>query len=83
MRRPGWFLSSVHTCDQCRGDGIVITQPCARCQGHGSIRITRTLTIDIPAGVRDGGRMRIQSEGEAGCWGGAPGNLYVDIRLVS
>jgi len=83
VRRPGWFLSSVQTCEQCRGDGIVITQPCRRCEGHGSIRVTRTLIIDIPAGVRDGGRLRIQGEGGAGFWGGAPGDLYVDIRLVA
>jgi molecular chaperone DnaJ len=83
VRRPGRFLSSIHRCDQCHGNGVVVTQPCWRCDGQGSIRVTRTLTIDIPAGMRDGGRIRIQGEGGAGYWGGAPGDLYVDIRLMS
>jgi molecular chaperone DnaJ len=80
VRRPGWLLSTMRRCDLCHGEGVVITDPCQRCAGKGAIQVVRTLTIDIPAGVREGSRLRIHGEGEAGRWGGTPGDLYVYIR---
>lgn len=80
IQRPGWLLSTIRRCEVCRGEGMVVTDPCQRCAGKGSIQLIRTLAIDVPAGVRDGSRLRIQREGEAGRWGGPPGDLYVHIR---
>jgi molecular chaperone DnaJ len=79
-RRPGWLLPAFQRCDVCQGEGVLVTDPCPRCAGQGSIQIMRTLTIDVPAGVRGGSRLRIQREGEPGRWGGPPGDLYVYIR---
>jgi molecular chaperone DnaJ len=83
IRRPGWLLPTIRQCDVCVGEGVIITDPCRRCAGKGAIQITRTLTIDIPAGLRDGNRLRIQGEGGPGRWGGAAGDLYVHITTSS
>jgi molecular chaperone DnaJ len=80
IRRPGWLLPTLRRCDVCQGEGVIVTDPCQRCTGKGSIQVMRTLTIDVPAGVRDGSRLRIQGEGQPGRRGGAPGDLYVYIR---
>jgi molecular chaperone DnaJ len=82
IRRPGWLLATVRPCEVCQGEGVVITDPCQRCTGHGSIQVTRTLTIDVPAGVQGGARLRLRGEGGPGRWGGAPGDLYVYIHLA-
>jgi molecular chaperone DnaJ len=83
IRRPGWLLPTIRRCDACQGEGVVVTDPCQRCAGKGAIQVMRTLTIDVPAGVRDGNRLRIRGEGEPGRWGGPPGNLYVYLRCTS
>jgi molecular chaperone DnaJ len=82
IRRPGWLLPTIRVCDMCQGEGVVISHPCRRCSGGGAIPVRRALIIDVPAGVRDGSRLRIQAEGRPGRWGGAPGDLYVYIRLA-
>jgi molecular chaperone DnaJ len=82
IRSTGWLLSAIRRCDVCQGEGIIVTAPCPRCAGKGSIQVMRTLTLDVPAGVCDGSRLRIQGEGGAGRWGGPPGDLYVYIRLI-
>jgi molecular chaperone DnaJ len=83
IRRPGWLLPTSRQCDVCAGEGVVVTDPCRRCSGKGSIQIMRTLIIDVPAGVRDGSRLRIQGEGAPGQWGGPAGDLYVYIRRTA
>jgi molecular chaperone DnaJ len=80
VRRPGWLLSTIRRCEVCQEEGVVITDPCQRCTGRGSILVRRRLTIDIPPGVRDGNRLRIRNAGDPGRWGGASGDLYIDIR---
>jgi molecular chaperone DnaJ len=83
VRRPGWLLSTIQRCDVCQGEGVIVTDPCQRCSGRGSIQVMHTLTIDVPAGVRDGSRLRIQGEGQPGRRGGPPGDLYVYIRCTA
>jgi molecular chaperone DnaJ len=64
-------------CERCRGNGTVIEDPCPKCNGSGRERRTRRYTVKIPAGARDGTRIRLKGKGEAG-WGGAPaGDLFV------
>ena len=74
-------FSHVTTCPRCEGRGTVITNPCSQCHGRGKIRVKRKLTADIPAGVDDGYRLRLDDEGSAGLYGGAPGDLYVELSV--
>jgi molecular chaperone DnaJ len=68
-------------CPRCRGNGTVIEDPCPKCSGSGRERRTKRYTVKIPAGVRDGTRIRLKGKGEAG-YGGAPaGDLYVVTRV--
>ena len=68
-------------CPRCRGNGTVIEQPCATCHGSGRERRTKRYTVKIPAGVRDGTRIRLAGKGETGPAGGPPGDLYVVTRV--
>ncbi len=79
--RRGRFLHSLQACGVCQGEGVVVTDPCQRCRGRGSIPVERTLTIRVPRGVREGSRLRLQDEGGPGRWGGPPGDLFVYIRF--
>jgi molecular chaperone DnaJ len=64
-------------CPRCRGNGTVIEDPCPKCKGSGRERRTKRYTVKIPAGVKDGTRIRLKGKGEAG-YGGAPaGDLFV------
>jgi molecular chaperone DnaJ len=83
LLRPTGWLPALRVCDACQGEGVVITDPCRHCAGRGAVRVLRTLTIDVPAGVQDGARLRLRGEGGPGRWGGAPGDLLVDIRIRS
>ncbi|MHA1267463.1 MAG: molecular chaperone DnaJ [Candidatus Helarchaeota archaeon] len=78
---PFGQMINVTTCSKCQGTGQVITKKCKDCKGTGRIKKVRTLSIDIPAGVESGNRLRIQGEGEAGPQGAPPGDLYVVIHV--
>jgi molecular chaperone DnaJ len=68
-------------CPNCRGNGTVVEQPCATCNGSGRERRTKRYTVRIPAGVKDGTKIKLKGKGEAG-YGGAPaGDLYVVTRV--
>jgi molecular chaperone DnaJ len=69
-------------CPRCRGNGTVIEDPCSTCRGTGRERRTKRYTVKIPAGVKDGSRIKLRGKGEAG-WGGAEaGDLYVVTRVT-
>ncbi len=69
-------------CPRCRGNGTVIEDPCPTCRGTGRERRTKRYTVKIPAGVKDGSRIKLRGKGEAG-WGGAEaGDLYVVTRVT-
>ncbi len=76
----GLFQMS-QTCPQCRGSGRIIETPCPTCGGTGSQRRTRSFQVKVPAGVKDGARIRLAGRGEPGPAGGAPGDLYVRVRV--
>jgi molecular chaperone DnaJ len=68
-------------CPRCRGNGTVIEDPCPNCKGSGRERRTRRYKVSIPAGVKDGTKIKLRGKGEAG-YGGAPaGDLYVVTRV--
>jgi molecular chaperone DnaJ len=75
------FFSISQPCPQCGGAGEVIEDPCETCGGSGLTQQTRRLKVNVPAGVRDGGRIRLAGKGEAGPRGGPPGDLYVITRV--
>jgi molecular chaperone DnaJ len=77
----GLFALST-PCPRCRGNGTVIEQPCDKCRGTGRERRTKRYTVKIPAGVRDGTRIRLKGKGEAGIAGGPAGDLYVVTRVA-
>jgi molecular chaperone DnaJ len=76
----GLFALS-HPCPRCRGNGTVIDDPCPRCRGIGRERRTKRYSVTIPAGVKDGTRIRLAGKGEAGYGGGPSGDLYVVTRV--
>jgi molecular chaperone DnaJ len=69
-------------CTRCRGNGTVIEDPCPRCHGSGRERRTKRYTVKIPAGVKDGSRIRLRGKGEAGYGGAEAGDLYVVTRVA-
>jgi molecular chaperone DnaJ len=68
-------------CPRCRGNGTVIEKPCHRCNGTGRERRTKRYTVKIPAGVKDGTRIRLKGKGEVGAAGGPAGDLFVVTRV--
>jgi molecular chaperone DnaJ len=81
VRMQQGFFSIQQTCPRCHGTGKIITNPCATCSGSGRIKQHKTLSVKIPAGVDEGDRIRLSSEGEAGVSGGPAGDLYVVIHI--
>jgi molecular chaperone DnaJ len=69
-------------CARCRGNGTVIEDPCDVCRGSGRERRTKRYTVKIPAGVKDGTRIRLKGKGEPGLNGGPPGDLQVVTRVA-
>ena len=64
-------------CPRCRGNGVIVEKPCKTCRGSGQERVTKRYAVKIPAGAKDGLRVRLSGKGEPGANGGPPGDLYV------
>jgi molecular chaperone DnaJ len=82
IRHAQGFFTLERTCPACHGRGQVIDDPCASCAGAGRVTRERMLSVNIPAGVEDGTRIRLAGEGEAGLRGGPPGDLYIFLSLA-
>ncbi len=75
------LMQSQKTCDTCKGRGKIIKTPCQNCRGTGNVKVLKKLSVDIPAGVNDGGRICLRAQGNSGINGGGNGDLYVIVSL--
>jgi len=82
VRAQQGFFTVERTCPTCGGLGQIIKNPCKSCQGQGRTQKERALSVNIPAGVETGTRIRLAGEGEAGMRGGPPGDLYIFIDVA-
>lgn len=82
VRASQGFFTIERLCPACQGRGESIDDPCTDCQGAGRVTKERTLSVNIPAGVEDGTRIRLANEGEAGLRGGPPGDLYIFLSIA-
>jgi len=81
IRQTQGFFTLERTCPACHGRGQVIDDPCPSCAGSGRVQRDRTLSVNIPAGVEDGTRIRLAGEGDAGARGGPSGDLYIFLSV--
>lgn len=81
VRAQQGFFTIERTCPACGGVGQVIENPCRSCSGSGRQRKDKTLSVNIPAGVEDGTRIRLSGEGESGMRGAPPGDLYLFLSV--
>ena len=76
------FFSMSQPCRNCNATGRIVETPCPTCKGSGSERRSRTFKVKIPAGVKDGARIKLAGRGEPGPAGGQPGDLYVRVKVA-
>ena len=74
-------LMTVTACQACGGSGSVIADPCRACGGAGAAQGEKEVSVEVPAGVDNGSRLRLTGDGEAGRRGAPPGDLYIDIEV--
>lgn len=81
IRTTQGYYTIDRTCNVCYGEGVIIQNPCKRCNGEGRYRQEVHLTVPIPAGINEGEKILVNGRGEAGARGAKAGNLYVYIKL--
>jgi molecular chaperone DnaJ len=82
VRAQQGFFTVERTCPTCSGLGQIIKNPCTTCRGAGRVEKERALSVNIPAGVETGTRIRLAGEGEAGMRGGPTGDLYIFLEVT-
>lgn len=81
VRRQQGFFTVSSSCPKCSGSGQIITDPCQKCHGHGVTKKNVELSVKVPAGIDVGQRLKLSNEGDAGAFGGPPGDLYILIDV--
>ena len=82
IRTQQGFFSIARTCSVCGGTGTMITNPCGTCRGEARVARDHKITVNVPAGVEEGTRIRYQGEGDAGRFGGPNGDLYIVLSVA-
>jgi len=77
----GRFMNTT-VCNECQGEGKIISERCPQCKGAGKEKHRRRITVMVPAGVEDGTRIRLSGDGDAGSRGGPAGDLYVSLSIA-
>lgn len=75
------YMTNVTTCPNCHGTGKIIKEPCRDCRGTGKVRTSKTIEINIPAGIDDGQTMQLSGQGEPGERGGPHGDLLITVKV--
>lgn len=75
------LFSVNRPCPNCYGRGHIIEKQCVTCNGTGEVRSTKRLAINIPSGIKNGSQLKLKGQGRSGIKGGAPGDIYVSIRV--
>lgn len=81
VRQSRGIFSINTTCPTCRGEGVLITNPCTNCRGMGLVQARKQLKIKLPAGIDSGQSIRVSGEGEAGARGVPAGDLYITVKI--
>lgn len=81
QRTPFGMISSSKPCPRCGGKGKVIKNPCQKCKGAGRVRVQKSITVNIPAGIDNGQTLSVGGQGDVGTNGGPNGNLYVAVSV--
>lgn len=80
IRMAQGFFSVRRTCNKCGGSGSIVTTPCKNCRGTGTVKKTKTISVNIPKGIDDNTQLRVSGEGEA-IGGGVAGDLYLYVHV--
>ena len=83
QRTPFGNIASTRTCSTCNGEGEINESPCNKCHGKGSVRKTKTIEVDVPAGIDAGQMIKLSGQGELGTRGGPRGDLYIEVDVKS
>lgn len=81
QRTPFGAISSSKVCPHCGGKGKIVKNPCTKCRGAGRLRVQKTVSIDIPAGIDDGQTIRLSGQGDCGINGGPSGDLLLNVSV--
>ena len=79
QRTPFGMISSSKECPRCKGSGKIIKNPCSKCSGNGRVRVQKTISVEIPAGIDDRQVLNLRGEGNKGLNGGPAGDLHVNV----
>ncbi len=80
-RTPFGMMQSSAVCDECGGRGKIIQTPCRDCRGSGTVRKSKTLEVNIPAGIDNGQRISLNGQGDCGANGGPNGDLLIQVNV--
>lgn len=80
-RTPFGIMQSTAACDECGGKGKIIQTPCRECRGNGTVRKSKTLEVNIPAGIDNGQSIALKGQGDCGANGGPAGDLLIQVSI--
>lgn len=81
QRTPFGVIQSQHACNTCQGTGKIVEHKCSKCSGMGKVRVKATRSVEFPAGVDEGQKVRVSGAGNQGSNGGTSGDLYVNVDI--